>query len=48
MGSPSTVIKQEEQLPIAQKRPRGRLYLTLFFNFLIPAACKAAAIVSPS
>jgi hypothetical protein len=48
LGSPSTSIKQEEQFPIAQYMPLGRFRRWLWLNTLTPAACKAAAMGSPS
>jgi len=47
-GTPSTLIRQEEHLPIPQKKPRGLSYFKLVLSFLTPAACKADAMVSPS
>ena len=47
LGTPLTLIRQEEHFPIPQKKPRGRSYLRLVVSFLTPIACNADAILSP-
>lgn len=47
-GTPSTIIIQEEQLPMAQNSPLARCSVILWDSFLTPAAWRAAATVSLS